>query len=47
MHMDVVNLLVRQPTIVLEDVVVLRATRGRDLLCYGEEFGQGVVGDVG
>lgn len=44
--MDVINDLVGNPAVVLQDVEVL-CTRGEgDLLCHGEQLGQGVIGDV-
>lgn len=44
--MDVVDDLVGNPAVVLQDVEVL-CTRGEgDLLCHGEQLGQGVIGNV-
>ena len=47
MHMHVVHLLVRQPPVVLQDIVVLAARRGGDFLRDGQQFRERVVGDVG
>lgn len=44
--MNVVNLLVCDPAIVLQDVEVLGSNGGSDLLCNGKELDQGVVGDI-
>jgi hypothetical protein len=41
-----VHLLVRNPTIVLQDIVVLYALRDGDLLRHGEHFRELLVGDV-
>jgi len=44
--MNVVDLLVGNPAIVLQDVEVLRSNGGSNLLCHGKELCEGVVGDV-
>ena len=44
--MDVVDLLVGNPAVVLQDVEVLRSNGGSNLLCNGKELCEGVVGDV-
>lgn len=41
-----VDLLMRYPAVVLEDVVVLDALCDRNLLGYAEDFGEVVIGDV-
>lgn len=41
-----IDLLMRKPAIVLQDVVVLKALRDSDLLGYGQQLGELVVGDV-
>ena len=43
---NVVNLLVRDPAIVLQDVEVLCSHGGSDLLRNRQELCEGVVGDV-
>ena len=43
---NVVNLLVRDPAIVLQDVEVFGSNGGSDLLCNGKELCEVVVGDV-
>jgi hypothetical protein len=43
---NVVNQLVRNPTIVLQDIEVLHSNGVGDLLCNGKELCQGVVRDV-
>ena len=43
---DVVDLLVGNPAVVLQDVEVLRSNGGSNLLCNGKELCEGVVGDV-
>jgi hypothetical protein len=43
---NVVDLLVCDPAIVLQDVEVLRSNGGSDLLCNGKELCEVVVGDV-
>ena len=44
--MDMVHNLVRNPSIVLEDVIILNALRYRNLLCYGQNFGELVIGYI-
>ena len=44
--MNVVDLLVCNPAIVLQDVEVLCSNGGSDLLCHRKELCEGVVGDV-
>ena len=44
--MNVVDLLVRNPAVVLQDVEVLCSNSGSDLLCNRKELCEGVVGDV-
>lgn len=46
MEMHMIDLLVRQPAVVLQHVVVLDALSNGDLLCDLENLGQLVVGDV-
>jgi hypothetical protein len=41
-----VNLLVRNPSVVLQDVVVLDALRNRNTLRHGQDLGKLVIGDV-
>ena len=43
---DVVDLLVGNPAIVLQDVEVLRSNGGSNLLCDRKELCEGVVGNV-
>ena len=43
---NVINLLVSDPAIVLQDVEVLCTDGGSDLLCNRKELCEGVVGDV-
>jgi hypothetical protein len=43
---DMVNLLVCNPAVVLQDVEVLYSNGGSDLLCNGKKLCEGVVGDV-
>ena len=43
---NVVDLLVCNPAVVLQDVEVLRSNGGSNLLCNGKELCEGVVGDV-
>lgn len=45
-EMHVVDLLMRNPPVVLQDVVVLHALGDGNALCYGEHFGELVVGYV-
>lgn len=42
--MDVVDLLVREPAVVLEDVVVLESGGGGDLLGVAEDVAEVLVG---
>jgi hypothetical protein len=46
MPTHMVNLLVRNPSIVLQDVVVLDALRNRNPLRHGQDLGKLVIGDV-
>jgi hypothetical protein len=46
MSTHMVNLLVRNPSVVLQDVVVLDALRNRDPLRHGQDLGKLVIGDV-
>ena len=43
---NMVDLLVGNPAIVLQNVEVLRSNGGSNLLCNGKELCEGVVGDV-
>lgn len=43
---NVVDLLVCNPAVVLQDVEVLRSNGGSNLLCHRKELGEMVVGDV-
>ena len=45
MHM--IHLLVCQTPIILQDIVVLRARSRRKFLGYGQDFGEGRIGDIG
>jgi len=47
MKVDMIDLLVRQPTVVLQHVVVLGARGLRDVLRHLQDLEQLVVGDVG
>lgn len=44
MHM--VHHLVRNPSVVLQNIVILYTLRLCNLLSYGEDFGELVIGDV-
>jgi hypothetical protein len=46
MEMHVINNLMRNATIVLQDVVVLDVLRNGDFLCYSEDLRELVVGNV-
>lgn len=46
-EVHVVDFLVREPAVVLQDVVVFAVERAGDPARDGQEFGEGVRGDVG
>jgi hypothetical protein len=47
MHMHMIHHLMRNPSIILQDVIILCPLGSGYLRCYGEEFGEVVVRDVG
>ena len=46
MEVDMVDLLVRNATVVLEDIVVLGPDSKRNLLCYWQNLGQRLIWDI-
>lgn len=47
MKMHMIDLLMRQPAIILQDIIVFGTEGFGDFFGDGQEFGEVVVGDVG
>ena len=47
MEMHMINLLMRNPSIILQNIIILRPSRLNQFLNDGQDFGECVVRDVG